>query len=293
MVGARVLDHRGEARGHRGQRGVDLLVLVLHRPEHRGRVGVACRVGVPHEHRPEGDVLDVVVVMEHLGEPRPSLLECTPGRRLVQRGLPHRRLDVREVAPEGVVHDVHAGLVVRTLGDVRLAREKDLSGAHGVHGAVANLWRTWTGLGIHFARAGGGVRRRTDRPGGAGGGVGRRRRAQTALDRRGARAARGEARDGGPAGRPGLGRRAAEGGARSAARLHLRAAQGPRPRAHVALGGLTAGDDRPRLRPAGASRGRRRAPVRRRRTPARAGADPARDPAHDGRPRGLAGPQGR
>ena len=65
-------------------------------------------------------------MVEDLGEPVPPARQGVPGGDLAERRGPDRRLEAAQVAPEGVVHEVHRGLVVRPLGHVGLAGEADL-----------------------------------------------------------------------------------------------------------------------------------------------------------------------
>jgi hypothetical protein len=65
-------------------------------------------------------------MVQDVGEPVPPARQCVPGGDLAERGGPDRRLEAAQVAPKGVVHEVHRGLVVRSLGDVSLARKADL-----------------------------------------------------------------------------------------------------------------------------------------------------------------------
>jgi hypothetical protein len=101
-------------------------VLVLHRVEHLGGGGLTILGGVPFENRPDVLVLDLVVVVQHVGEALPPAGQGLPGGDLAQRRRADRRLEAAQVAPERVVHQVHRGLVVGTLGHVGLAGEADL-----------------------------------------------------------------------------------------------------------------------------------------------------------------------
>ena len=105
---------------------VDVGVLVAHRA-HLGAVGLgAAGLDGREQHRPVEGVLGAVVVVQGGGEPRPARGRGPATCRVAERGRPHRRRERREVTAERVVHDVHAGLVVRTLGDVGLAGKVEL-----------------------------------------------------------------------------------------------------------------------------------------------------------------------
>ncbi len=126
VVLARVLTHRGECLVAGLQGGIDAPVLGRHVGE---QLPVLLRTGllrVLQEDRPEVVVLGLVVVVEGVGEPVPPLLQRGPHLLLGDRGVLHGGDEVHEVAAQGVVHDVHAGLVVRALGGVALQRQGQL-----------------------------------------------------------------------------------------------------------------------------------------------------------------------
>ena len=128
---AGVVDDRGEPVGAGLHERVDALVLLAHRP-YLGAVGLAAALlDRRHEHGPVQGVLGGVVVVQGPGEPLPPVGQRLPGVTVAERGGPHGRREGRQVAPEGVVHHVHPGVVVGALGDERLAGQVDLGAACG------------------------------------------------------------------------------------------------------------------------------------------------------------------
>ena len=77
----------------------------------------------PAAARPEPGVLTAVVVVQHRGEAVPALGQRPPGRRSSRPAWCRAgRGEGGQVAPEGVVHDVHHGHVDRALGGRRSGR---------------------------------------------------------------------------------------------------------------------------------------------------------------------------
>ena len=169
---ARVVDDGGEPTGDGLEEGVDAGVLLGHGADLGEIRGGAPRLDRPEERRPVELVLRGVVVVQRRAEARPPSDEGLPGGGVGERRGPHRGGEGGQVTPERVVHDVHAGVVVRALGDVGLAGEVDLaagrrgggSGGHRGppgrsargHGAleVSTVRRgAWAGLGTGSKRA--------------------------------------------------------------------------------------------------------------------------------------------
>jgi hypothetical protein len=126
VIHAGVLPHRCECLVGGGKRGVDAFVLGLHVGEHLEVLRRPGALGVPLQQRPQLGVLGGVVVMKRVGHLPPPPLQRGPDGVLGDRRVLGRGEEVGEVATEGMVHEVHPGLVVGTFGGVRLAGQRQL-----------------------------------------------------------------------------------------------------------------------------------------------------------------------
>ena len=132
VVGARVLGHRGEGVAHRLRAGsmsscsASMSASIREVRPRRHALGVAAAgpARAPRPRRRGGGAAR--------RPSRPSGAAARPTPRCSATGvLLDRGHEAAEVAAEGVVHDVHAGLVVGTLGGVRLAGQGELLGPGG------------------------------------------------------------------------------------------------------------------------------------------------------------------
>ena len=103
-----------------------------HRLEHLEPAGLVALLDPASYERPDVVVLDGVVVVQHVGEPLPPRGERPPRVVVLDGSQADGVAEPVEVAAERVVHEVHAGLVVRSVGHVGLAGEADLSHATSV-----------------------------------------------------------------------------------------------------------------------------------------------------------------
>ncbi len=118
--------HGGEPATARLQRRVEELVLGGHRLQHLEAARLGALLDTASYER-EMIVLDRVVVVQDVGESDPSSSERSPGDAVLDGRQSDGVAEPVEVAPEGVVDEVHAGLVVRSFRNVGLTGEADLS----------------------------------------------------------------------------------------------------------------------------------------------------------------------